>query len=180
MKKLIALLPVILLAACSMNTPPYQASMKNVQTLKSADAQAVQVGEFSAEKGLDKISLRGNKMTSHVGKSYGEYLKAALTDELKLAELWAPASRTIIEGTLLTNDINVAGFVTGNGEISARFVVSTDGKQTFDKTISASNEFDSSFMGAIAIPNAQASYVDLVQTLLNNLFSDPEFIEAIR
>jgi hypothetical protein len=35
-------------------------------------------------------------------------------------------------------------------------------------------------MGAIAIPNAQASYVNLVQKLIKNLFEDKAFISVLK
>jgi hypothetical protein len=170
----------LLLTACSMQAPPYEVSIKNVQNIKKAKVKQVKVGTITSNKQLDSISLRGSSMLSPVNKSYGAYLQKALEDELKLAKLLSPVSSTVITGEMLTNDIDVSGFSEGTGEASAKFVVTRDNKVIFDKTISAKHTFESSFIGAIAIPNAQASYVGLVQKLIENLFEDQVFISVLK
>lgn len=170
----------LLVTACSMKAPPYQASMENVSTIKTAKINnQVNVSTISSNKKLDKISLRGSKMTSPVGASYGDYLSKALEAELKLAKLWSGVSSTVISGKLITNDIDATGFSKGYGDISAQFIITRNSEVIFDKVISAKLQFDSSFIGAIAIPNAQQSYVDLTQKLIKNLFSNKEFIKAL-
>ena len=180
MKKLLAILPVVLLSACSLKSPVYQPSLKNVQALNNSDVQQVNVGAVTSAPALNQISLRGSKMMSHVGSGYGDYLKAALTEELKLAKLYSAVSSRVVEAELMQNDIDVTGFSTGDGIIEAKFTVTENGEVKYEKALSAKNEFESSFVGAIAIPNAQNSYVGLVQNLLNQLFTDPEFIAAIK
>lgn len=170
----------LFITACSMQAPPYQVSLENVQTIKKAKLKQVQVGVITSTKKLDRISLRGSSMYSPVNKSYGSYLSKALEDELKLARLWSAVSATVISGEMLTNDIDVSGFSEGTGEASAKFIVTRDSKVIFDKVISAQNKFESSFIGAIAIPNGQQNYVDLVQKLIKNLFEDEKFISALK
>ena len=179
MKKLILLL-AFAMSGCTMMAPPYQVSIENVQQIKNAKAVQMSVGEVSSSKELNSISLRGSKLVSPVGGSYGEYLSDALVQELKLAKLWSGVSDTVISGELVSNDIDVSGFSVGTGEISAKFVVTTNEKIVFEKVISANHQFDSSFVGSIAIPNGQASYKVLVQKLLNNLFTDQQFVEAVK
>ena len=177
----IAVIALSLLAtACSMQAPPYQVSLDNVQSIKRAKVIPLNVGAIVSTKKLNSISLRGSSMQSPVGKTYGEYLAKALEDELKLAKIWSGVSSTVITGEMLTNDIDVSSFSEGTGETSAKFVVTRDDKVIFDKVISANHQFDSSFMGAIAIPNAQASYVNLVQKLIKNLFEDETFLSVLK
>jgi hypothetical protein len=40
--------------------------------------------------------------------------------------------------------------------------------------------FDSSFIGAIAIPNGQNNYINLVQSLIKTLFEDKAFLDSIK
>lgn len=47
-------------------------------------------------------------------------------------------------------------------------------------TLSVRHEWESSFLGAIAIPNAVANYAPAVQKLLAELLADPAFRAAIR
>ena len=170
----------LLVTACSMQAPPYQASLENVQTIKRAKVNQINVAAITTTKKLNSISLRGSSMQSPVNKSYGDYISKALEEELRLAKLWSPVSSTIITGQVLTNDIDVSGFSEGTGEISAKFIVTKDNKVIFDKVIYANHTFDSSFMGAIAIPNGQANYVNLVQKLIKNLFEDKNFVIALK
>lgn len=178
--RVLILLLAFVASGCSMVAPPYQVSIENVQELKRANLQEIQVGEISSTPNLNTISLRGSKMKSPVGKSYGEYINAALVDELKLAKLWNGVSANVVTGEVIENDINVAGFSTGNGKLAVKFTVINNGDVLFDKVIAVETEFDSSFMGAVAIPNAQAHYVELVQTLFAALFSDNDFVTALK
>lgn len=183
MIKIIKVLTValsLLITACSMQAPPYEASIENVQIIKRAKVKQVKVGTITSTKQLDSISLRGSSMYSPVNKSYGSYLQKALEDELKLAKLLSAVSSTVLTGEMLTNDINISSFSEGIGEASAKFVVTRDNKVIFDKIISTNHIFESSFIGAIAIPNAQASYVNLVQKLIKNLFEDKTFISVLK
>ena len=104
----------------------------------------MQVGEVSSQKQHTSISLRGSAMKSPVGNSYNEYLKQALLQEMQAANIYSGVSATIVSAELLENDINIAGFVTGNGNISAKFKVVRNDQQLFEKVISHSIEFDSS------------------------------------
>jgi hypothetical protein len=172
------LLLAVLLSACTVKAPPYQASIENVQLIKLAKVKELSVGEFSSTKKLNSISLRGTSLVSPEG-TYGDYLSKALEEELKLAKIWSGVSSTVVNGKLISNDIDVSGFSTGTGEISAEFVVSVNEKIVYQGIISATHEFDSSFIGGVAIPNGQSNYMYLVQKLIKNLFSDQAFIEAI-
>jgi hypothetical protein len=67
----------------------------------------------------------------------------------------------------------------GKGDIAAVFSVTKSGKKIFEKEITAHEEWESSFVGAIAIPNAMNAYPTLVNTLIANLFNDKDFVKAI-
>ncbi|MGS2721011.1 hypothetical protein [Paraglaciecola aestuariivivens] len=169
---------VLLLSGCSIVAPTYQVSIDNIQQIKQSKIEPVAVNEISSQKSLNSISLRGTQLKSNTG-TFGTYITNAIIEELKLAKAYNPLSNKIITGELVANDIDVAGFSTGTGVVAVKFVVTQDNVEIFQKTIQAENKFDSSFMGAVAIPNAQNSYSDLIQTLLNKLFSDPEFLSAV-
>jgi hypothetical protein len=176
----LAMLCVIILAGCSMHTPPYATAIENNQIIKRSGIQPLSVGSISNDKKLNKISLRGSKMHSSVGNGYGDYLSDALTQELKLAKLWSAVSTTVISGEIIENDIDISGFSKGNGSISVKFVVQSGDNIVFDKVVSTTTDIESSFMGAIAIPNGQANYPLLVQQLIKTLFSDADFINAVK
>lgn len=179
MKKILITLSLIVLAGCTNLTPPYNATIANAQMLKGKDVKEVSVGEFETPEKLNRISLRANTLKSSVGDSFGDYLSVALTDELKMAKVWSGISDVVVSGKLVENDVDISGFSTGEGIIKVNFVVTKANQVIYEKEITGTHEFESSFMGSIAITNGQLSYLELTQNLIHILFSDSEFVKAI-
>ncbi|MBE0359659.1 hypothetical protein [Pseudoalteromonas aliena] len=179
-KSSFGLIAALFLSACTIQVPPYNADISNVSKLKEVSKNPISVGKIESEKKLNKISLRGSPLISSVGTSYGEYIENALLQELKLAKLWSGVAKKQVTGKLVDHDIDVTGFSNGSAFIKVNFVVSEGDSILFEKVVSAEHTFDSSIMGAIAIPNGQRSYVALIQKLLKNLYSDEKFIESIQ
>lgn len=180
---LAALLCAATLAGCAIQAPTYQAAVDNVESLRRGQLKPMQVGAVSAAPGLAtaaSISLRGNSMTSPVGSGYADYLATALRQELELAKLLDPKASIEVSSVLLKNDIAAAGISTNSGEIEARFTVKRDGAVRYEATKSATLSWESSFVGAIAIPAAQQNYPRLVQKLLTELFTDAAFVAACK
>ncbi|WP_244131959.1 hypothetical protein [Burkholderia plantarii] len=171
-----------LLSACSMLAPPYAPAVDNIQSLKNVAHANAKVGTFESRPDVRNpypVPLRADAMRSPVGNSFGDYLADAMTRELQLAGKLAAQSDVEIKATLLENDIDV-GMATGAARLSARFVVLRAGEVRFDKVKSAHTQWDSTFMGAIAIPKAREEYPLAVQKLLGELYADPSFLEAIQ
>lgn len=181
MKKIIALLPVLFLFGCSMTAPNYTPEASNFSMLSQNVEQPLKTGAFSLkDDGLNRVTLRGSSLKSPYENDYAMYLKSALDSEIQMAGLNDDASNTVISGELLENDVNVAGFSNGKTTVSARFIVSKNEQASYDKVLTESYEYESSFVGAIAIPNGVNSYSKAVQRLINQLFSDSEFIQAVK
>lgn len=71
------------------------------------------------------------------------------------------------------------GFSVGTADLSAKFIVTDSDNVVFYKIITIRHKWDSSFIGAIAIPNAQNNYPKAVQKLISKLMSDQNFITAV-
>jgi hypothetical protein len=167
---------------CTMVAPKYTASLENVQKIKDSGAESVKVGTFLSTPAKDNaasISLRGSSLASPYG-TYAYYLAEALRQELSLAGKLAADAQIEVTGTLQKNDINIPAVGAGRGDIEARFVVSRGGTPKYDQVKSLHDEWDSSFVGAVAIPRAQEQYPLLVQKLLALLYADPAFFEALK
>ncbi|RMS86242.1 hypothetical protein ALP59_01691, partial [Pseudomonas savastanoi] len=80
---------------------------------------------------------------------------------------------------LVTQNELTAGMGTGTGTIAARFTLIDGEKVEYDATKQVSSQWNSSFLGAIAIPNAANAYNPLVRDLLKALYSDPLFTQAL-
>jgi len=174
------MLCALIVAGCANLAPPYAASTDNVELLKSSGASAARVGTISVPPKLNSIQIRAVAMTSPVEGSYGAYLADAIRQEFALAKLLDPKSSVEISGALEQNDVDTGGLIRGSAVLVARVVVKKDGEIRFDKVKSATTEFDSNFIGAIAIPIGMQSYPVVVQKFLATLYSDAEFIAALR
>lgn len=173
----------IALQGCAIQAGNYQPSLDNVDVIKKTVPVPLALGSFSVQAGATggtQISLRGNPMASPVGSDYAAYLADALRQELVLASKLDPKSTFEISGTLVKNDIAAAGLATNSGEVEARFVVKRSGAVRYEAVKRADASWESSFVGAIAIPRAQQQYPLLVQKLLAALLADPQFVAALR
>ena len=176
-------LVVILLVGCASPAPNYGPLIDNVETIKRSGAEPAKVENLTVTVGLEggnSLSLRANSMTSPVGSNFGDYIAAALRSELELAKLHNPQSAVVISGVLLKNNINAGGISTNDGQIEVRFIVKRGDQVRFDKIKQINYEWESSFVGAIAIPAARNAYPVMVQKLITQLVTDPDFVKALK
>ncbi|WP_460534428.1 hypothetical protein [Chitinimonas naiadis] len=179
MQRLFAVLAALALSACATKAPPYIPSVANLSKLETL--QPAKVGQIKvAQEKLNSIGLRGSSMTSPVGAGYGDYLKEALAQELKMANKLNADASIVISGELLENEIDASGFSKGYGKVSARFVVKKQDKETYNKQKSAESQWESSFAGPVALPTAMNNYPLLIQRLLASLYDDQDFVAATR
>jgi hypothetical protein len=172
---------VTLLSACSSVAPKYNTNFDNVEKLRGSKLESVAVGTVTkSDKGndVDRLTIRGGAYKSPNG-SYAAYLQEAMRQELADARLLDPTSQLELSGVLLRNELDGSGVSIGFAEIEARFVVKRAGAVRFDKVKAARHEWESSFVGAVAIPAAQQNYPIVVQKLLTTLYSDPDFRKAL-
>jgi hypothetical protein len=126
------------------------------------------------------VGLRAASMVSPVGADYAAYLGDAIRQELELAGKLSPKSNIEVSGVLTRNEINAGGLSTNDGVLEALFTVKKDGAVRYNKAKRADASWESSFVGAIAIPKAQQQYPLLVQSLLGQLIGDAEFQAAVK
>lgn len=110
---------------------------------------------------------------------FSAYLKAALVGDLKASGLYDPSSTLSVQGQLVDAQLDT-GMSTGRALVSARFVVMSSGQPVFDKTLKDEHTWESSFVGAVAIPRAINEYQNSYAGLLGQLYKDPEFLKACR
>jgi hypothetical protein len=158
------------------------ASVDNIQRAKAIGSAPVSLGDFKAgaavkdDAGLD---IRSNTLSSPVKGSFAEYLKENLAVELRAAGLLDPASKTVVSGELVESKVN-AGSSAGVGSLGARFVVTRAGAKVFEKELRVQAAWESSFVGATAIPAAINNYSALYRQLIAKLLDDAAFRQAIK
>jgi hypothetical protein len=63
--------------------------------------------------------------------------------------------------------------------LQARFVVKRADAVKYDRVLEVNSEWESSFMGAVAIPAAVQNYQLMYRKLVGQLFDDPNFRKAL-
>jgi hypothetical protein len=171
---------IVTLTGCSTPVTNYQSSVSNLEALKVQTGRALSLGQFkldSAKPSLNSVSARTTSLKMPDGNNYADHLKRGAKIELETAGRFDANSPLKLEGTLLQNDLSAA-VGTGTSTLSARFNLSDAGKPVFDKVITQNSQWESSFIGAIAIPAAIREYGANFQKLLNKLFVDEDFRKA--
>jgi hypothetical protein len=169
-------------AGCATVAPKYNTDFDNVGKLRSASLAPTRIGSITKDPGakhdVDALTLRGGTLQSPYG-SYTAYLREALQQEFEDARLLDPSSQLEVSGVLLQNDID-PGMSTGSATAAARLSIRRGGALVYDDAKSARIEWDSSFVGAIAIPKANENYPKVLQKLLGEFYADPKFLAALK
>jgi hypothetical protein len=173
----------VLTGCASVKMPAPTPSAANAEKLRAAKLVPSQMGTFKlaagkpAEMDTSLSGLRGSSVSPTNGSFAGQ-LRDEIAAELGAAGLLDPKSRFVIEGQL-TDSMVDAAMSTGKGRLAARIQVKRDGQTVFDKEIVAEATWESSFVGAIAIPAAINQYTALYKTLAGKLFDDADFRRAL-
>ncbi len=181
MKKALMLIPLfaLLLQGCGVTMTRYEPSYENVQRLKQTPPlQSIGTAEVKAESGQGTLTVRANPISSPSG-SIPLHIQDAVNEELRRAGLLDPQAPRHLNILLVKNELT-AGMGTGTGQIAARFTLLKGNDVVYDATKDVSSQWDSSFFGAIAIPRAAFAYNPMVRDLLKTLYSDPQFIQALK
>jgi hypothetical protein len=180
----VAVVSLALFGCATVKMPvPTAASADNLSTLRSANLGPARASAFVLAPGkpaaMDKTldGLRGSSVEPQNG-SFAATLREELVVELKAAGLYDESSKTIIAGEL-TDSMVDAAIGTGTGRLGAHFTVTRDGKSVYDKVLTVDAKWESSFVGAIALPTAINQYTALYKTLAGKLFADPDFQKAL-
>ncbi len=181
----LALFAVLQFAGCATVTLPAPGgTAANVEKLRAAGLQPMTTGEFKPAAGkaadADKgLSIRGSNSISPTNGSFALQLRDQLAADLKAAGLDASGARAVISA-VVTDNMLEAGLNKGTGRLAARFQVRRDGRVVFDKELSASDDWQPSFVAAVAVPDAFNRYGALYQALVGKLIDDPEFRAAVK
>lgn len=179
----IILLAQNVVACVSVKMPEPSASIGNLEKLRSANIVPAKAGTFILAPGKNPSmdvgvsGLRGSSLQSASG-SFAQQLRSELVIELKSASLYDELSNVVIEGQL-TDSMVDAAIGTGTAKLAAHFTVKRAEIRVYDKELSVESSWDSSFVGAIAIPEAINQYSALYKTLIGKLFEDADFRAAL-
>ena len=168
------------LSGCQTTMPQPEASIENRMIARTIEDSSAKVGDFKAAQNVDDtvISIRAHNLVLPVDRSFAQYLRQLLHVELEAANLLDQSSDKTISGTLTKSDLNSHG--TGRGILAGEFTVIQNGQILYKKELEVQSTWESSFIAAIAVPDAIIQYEDLYRKLVGKLLSDPEFQQAIK
>ena len=172
-------LVALILQGCGVAMPRYEASFDNVQALKNQPHLAkLNAPTVTADNGQDSVFVRANPVRSPEG-SISKHVQKALEDELRLAGLLEPSASRHLEVRLRQSKVEAA-IGTGTAAISADFNLQEGERSLYNSSKTVTSTWNSSFLGAIAIPAAANAFNPLVRKLLAELYQDPLFIDAMK
>jgi hypothetical protein len=174
---------ILALTGCAtIVAPNYSPNYEAIDQLKKISADHISVGTVQPtdpNAKVNHISLRAASLGSPSG-TFAKYLENALISDLTEMGFYDASSATRIDATILRNDIDISGISTGSGVMEVNIKITKSGTVSFEKSYLATTQFESSFVGAVAIPKGQSEYPNLVRVLLQQIYSDSAFIQAIK
>lgn len=176
-----AIFPLLSLTGCiSANVDESPPDFATVVALRSRLVRPVATGPFSlASPAVGKpINIRGSTMHPPKGESFADVLGHALDGQLKAAGRFDTAAPVRISG-ILTDSGAGENIAHGHSALGVDIVVNRAGVQVFARHYSVDARWDSSFIGAIAIPDAFLQYNALYDELSRKILNDPDLVGAI-
>src|SRR5215510_9780113 len=179
-----ALLACLIASGCATKAPGYQTSIENVQTLAGLGPVRAAVGTVKLDaknaESMSRLSARAMTIEPPYAGGYAEYLAEALRADLAAAGKLDPKAPRTINAVMTANSLDASGINVGVAEVAARFTVTDGGRVLYDRQLQAKHQWESSFLGGIAVQNALHNYNVTVQKLVGQLFADPAFGKALQ
>ena len=178
---LITLAALAATGCANIHVPAPQPTLANVNASKQLPLGA-NVGTFKAAASLNQgadqsISIRGsNTLKAPEGQTFSAHLRDVLVTELRAAGKLDSGSPLLITGELTKSELE-AGMAVGTATLGARFLVTRANTVCLDKELVATSQWESSFVGAVAIPLAFNQYAALYPELAGKLLQDTDFRE---
>ena len=165
----------VLFSGCSTySASRYSTSADNVVALRSLNGKTVNMGAFgAATPGQKEIMCRGvGPIKTPDGEPFSEFVRKALFDELRIANVYSASAPVTLTGTLDSID-----FSSNSGQWNLALTL----KSSNGKSMSASENFayTSSFYGETACNQTAQALMPAVQNLVGKVVRSPEFNSLI-
>lgn len=185
-KKVIAnillILSLSLNTACTVTGVTYEASSYNVREAEKTLDNNLAVGDFSRKQNSlvqdPWIFREASKVASPIGEGHHDYIADAIKTELMLARRYDANSDLVLTGEMFQHLVD-AGMSEGVGSVGMRFMLDSAGSIIYDENKFIEHKWDSAFVGVTAANKAYRGHLEMTSKLINNLFSDTNFINAV-
>ncbi|MDN5843462.1 MAG: hypothetical protein L0H54_08470 [Alcaligenaceae bacterium] len=177
MRTLVAVIALGVLAGCSTySTNRYASSTHNAMLLAPLKGGQVQVGEFTSsvknkKTGGDQTEIMCRAVgpvRTPDGESFADYIRNAMVDEMKVAEVYAPSAPTVISGNLDAID-----FSSGIGHWTMSLTLTSNNGKSM--TMNEKYPYKISYWGQTACFLTAQAFVPAVQDLVGKAVLSAEF-----
>lgn len=172
----LVIITAVVMSGCSTYAANrYSISVDNVTALRNLDGTEIAVGTFTAsEPGKTEIMCRAvGPIKTPDGQTFENFIKNALEDELKIAEVYSASAPVTLTGNLDSIDFSSASGVWN----IALTVSSTNGNSL---SVSESYSYDTSFYGETACNQTAQALMPAVQNIIGKIVNDSKFERLIR
>jgi hypothetical protein len=168
---LYSMLSIVISGCSTYAAARYSISADNVVALRSLNGRQINVGAFtSTTPGQSEIMCRGvAPIKTPDGEPFADFVRKALLDELRVANLYFPNAQVTVTGNLDSIDFSS----TGGGWSLALTVRSSNGKSM---TASEDYSYTSSWNGETACNQTAQALMPAVQDLVGKVLRSPEFL----
>ncbi|HEY0105439.1 MAG TPA: hypothetical protein VGB91_05090 [Rhizomicrobium sp.] len=170
-------------AGCAATIGQPQASLSGIQAVRQQDLPPIALGTFgpggSVSASDDRATtVRAINTLAAPGGTFSGYLKTTIESDLRAAGRLDPNAPVVLEGLLTRREI-VSSVGTGRAALAAHFTLRRDARVLLEKDIAVDATWDSSFLGAVAIPDAINNFTGLFERLSVKLLTDPDVKSAL-
>lgn len=169
------LLLVAMLSGCSTySANRYSISADNVVALRTLNGKTINVGAFSSsEPGLSEIMCRGvGPIKTPDGEPFSEYIRKALLDELRIANVFSPTSTTTLTGNLDKID-----FSSNTGNWNLALTIKSSNRRSM--VVTENYSYTTSFYGETACNQTAQAFMPAIQNLVGKIVRSPDFIALV-
>lgn len=176
LKVFITIFITIFMIGCASNGKIYSPNFNVVNQLQEKNLKKVRVEHNKDAAIIYEISLgRGTNNMLSPYTTFQEYLEKAVTENLMHAGFYSENSNISIKAKLLDNSLDT-GLSTGTALLSANFKIYDHDIEKFDRIFYIKHEWQSHFVGAIAIPLTIDNYVVAMQKLVDKFLLDDDVL----
>ena len=162
----------LILTGCStFDTPRYSVSADTVTALRMLNGKTINVGMFTSSKPeeMTEIACRAaGPVKPPDGQTFHGFIRKALIDELKMANVFSESAPVTLTGNL--NNIDFSS-TSGTWVLSLTVTSSNGQSATVDETYS----FDPSYAAVTACAQTAQAFVPAVQDLIGKLVGGRDF-----
>lgn len=180
MKKVVlVIISMAVLSGCSTFTPPrYSIEADNTMALRKIEVGDITVAEFSDPAKFDNACRGAGPIAPPDNMSFGEYIREALADELKVAGLYDDdqSPRVTLSGKVNSLDFSSSRGLTGGEWNIDLTLMSSNGSSM---TMAEHYEFESGFVADTACKQTAEAFMGAVQNLIGKMVTSNDFKQLV-